>query len=223
MANILRATYFKYISLFLLFFLFLYDRDMAIIYLMLMFVDYLWYVSDKKVTFHLSTPSDNILDSLTTAVIAYAAFLLINTSVKVLFFNETFSLMSGVEAMATLPILAGSLVMTWIGWVLVIPVIETSFFHGRLFEGLIDLSRKFKSIPDASLTKFTTGTMIVAAIVSIIFAIFHSKVTLAPIMTIFIFSMISCYLVIKENKLLAAVLLHIIANAAALAVKYGYL
>lgn len=122
--------------------------------------------------------------------------------------------------MSALPILAGSVAMTWVGWTIVIPFIETSFFHGRLFEGLAQLSNRLFNKPK-SLRVLSLGLIGVATAVSVIFAVFHSKVTLSPIITIFIFSMVSCYLVIKEQKLTAAILLHILANTAALAVKYG--
>lgn len=216
-------SYFKYVGLFLLFFLFLYDKEMAMIYLVLMLVDYFWYVSDTYQSFPLNRKGDDLFDSLTLAVIGYAVFLVLNTSIKVLCFHESFSMMDGVSAMAALPILAGSTLITWVGWALVIPIIETSFFHGRLFEGAIDISRRVKAIPDASLSKFTLGTAVAAAIVSGVFAVFHSKITLAPLLTIFIFSMISCFLVIRERKLTAAIFLHVIANGAALASRFNWL
>ena len=218
--HIIGNTYFKYIGLLLLFFLFLYDRDMAIIYVVLLMVDFLWYISDPHISFPFNRPNEKITDSIFMAVIGYAVFLLINALTKVFIFKETFSLFSGMHEMSTLPILAGSMAMTWIGWTIVIPFIESSFFHGRLFEGLAQLSNKMFDKPK-SLKILSLALIGVATVVSLIFAVFHSKVTLSPIITIFIFSMVSCYLVIKEQKQTAAILLHIIANTAALSVKYG--
>jgi membrane protease YdiL (CAAX protease family) len=193
---------------------------MAIIYLALLTVDFLWYISDPHVSFPFNRQGEKITNSIFLAIIGYAAFLLINAFSKVFIFNETFSLFSGVQEMSTLPILAGSIAMTWVGWAIVIPFIETSFFHGRLFEGLAQLSNRIFKKP-TSLRNFNLAIIGVATAVSVIFAIFHSKITLSPIITIFIFSMVSCYLVVKEQKLTAAILLHIIANTAALSVKYG--
>lgn len=220
--HIIGNTYFKYIGFLLLFFLFLYDKDMAIIYLALLTVDFLWYISDPHISFPFNRSGEKIQDSIFLAIIGYAVFLLTNAFVKVIFFQETFSIFSGIHEMSSLPILAGSMAMTWIGWTIVIPFIETSFFHGRLFEGLAQLSNRMFNTPK-SLKVFSLGLIGVMTAVSIIFAIFHSKVTLAPILTIFIFSMVSCYLVVKEQKLTAAILLHIIANTAALSFKYGFL
>ncbi|MBW2982359.1 CPBP family intramembrane metalloprotease [Candidatus Woesearchaeota archaeon] len=193
---------------------------MAIIYLALLTVDFIWYISDPHISFPFNRKGEKLTNSLFLAIIGYAIFLLINAMTKVFFFNETFSLFSGVQEMSALPILAGSVAMTWVGWTIVIPFIETSFFHGRLFEGLAQLSNRLFNKPK-SLRVLSLGLIGVATAVSVIFAVFHSKVTLSPIITIFIFSMVSCYLVIKEQKLTAAILLHILANTAALAVKYG--
>lgn len=195
---------------------------MAFIYGFLLVFDFMWYLSDKHISFPFNRPNEKVTDSLFIAIIGYAVFLILNALVKSFVFGETFSVFSGINTMSQLPLLAGSIAMTWIGWTVVIPYIETSFIFGRLFEGIAQLSYRMFGKP-TTLKKITTALFMVAAVISLAFAIFHNKITGAEITTIFIFGMVSCYIIVKEQKLLGAILLHVIANTLALAVKYGLL
>jgi len=222
MVNLKGNNYFKFVGLALLFFFFLFDKEMAYAYMAILLVDLLWKLSDRKESYPLTKKVGNFTESLVVAIGAYAVFLVINMVSINLIKGSSITFSQSISTMSSLPILAGSTAMTVVGWALIIPIVETTFFFGRLLEGGLDTLqlRLNKKIDKFTLTKYT---ILMCLIISTIFTIFHSKIDLAPIVTVFVFGMISCILVIKDKQILSAILLHILANGAALAVKFGVL
>ena len=148
--NISGNSYFNFIGLALLFLLLAFDRDLAMIYILIMVVDRWWYSSDNFVSFNISRSDSKGFMVYIESLVALGVFLLISTLLVSVFSPQTFvdggifsSAQSIFQLLATsTPILQGSLILTFIGWGILIPIIETSFFNGRLLEGFATYAEK---------------------------------------------------------------------------------
>ena len=225
--NILSTErYFKFGMFFLLFLLLVFDRDMALVYALMIAGDFMWYRMDKKVQFHLRARKSDIIRSALFAIIGAVIFLTISGFVmKTMGVVDTsFQAILNLYATST-PILAGNQYLTLIGWGILIPLIETSFFFGRVLEGFKSFVTRQRG-NGFSLNKLSVKTAIVFTFVAGAFALFHitaKGLSSTPLMLTFIFAIISCYLVAKEKQLAGAVILHVIVNSLAVAISFGWL
>jgi len=221
--------YFKLIIIALLFLLLAFDRDMAIIYILILLGDYIWYTSDKFISFPIEKTKSKWTTSLFTAIAAYGIFLGIATVLTSTLSPESLTLSTGAvqsifELLATsTPILQGSKILTLVGWGILIPIIETSFWNGRLLEGFAEIgsTKVGKKIP---LTKIDINTFIVMVFIAATFSLFHitaKGLSAVPLMITFVFSLVSSYLVIRDQETKSAILLHIISNSAVVIASYG--
>lgn len=219
--KISNETYFKFSVVLLLFLLLTFDQDMSMIYILIMIGDFIWYKFDPKISFNLEKTSQNRWSSLPEVAIAGAVFFIIS-SVAVGFASATAS--NSFQSILTLlatstPVLAGNKILTFIGWALIIPIIETSFFNGRLLEGLASFAEKRfgKNVP---LNNFMNiRTFMVILVVAALFTLFHltaKNLSSLPLLITFIFSVISSILVIRHQELKGAILLHILVNSLAI-------
>jgi len=219
--------YFKASVLFLLFLLLVFDRDMALIYILILVGDFIWYRFDKNITFPLERRTDNRFSSLLEVGIATAIFFIISSAaVKLAAVDMSSSFQSILSLLATsTPILAGNKMLTIIGWGILIPIIETSFFFGRVFEGIATFAgNRFST--NISLQKITMAVIMVILVIASFFTLFHltaKNLASIPLLITFIFACMSCILVIRNQHLREAILLHITVNTLAVLNSFGML
>ena len=231
--NQVKDHYFKFLVIILLFLLLAFDQDLAMIYTLIMIGDYIWYKSDNFISYPISRRDHK--SSFIVYVESLAAlglFLLVST-----FLVSTFSPQSIVEGgvvggaqsifqlLATsTPILQGSQFLTFIGWAILVPLIETSFWNGRLLEGLSAYASEVVGKP-VSLYKYSIPLILVIFIVAALFTLFHitaKGLASIPLLITFLFSVISSVLVIRHRELKGAILMHIVTNGAAVSSSLGW-
>jgi len=220
-------TYFKYVIVILLFLLLAFDRDMAMIYILILVGDWFWWKLDEgKLDYPLSKPGGTM--DIVFAIGGTVAFFIITSMALKLFTGQAvgwFGTGSIIELLATsTPILQGSAILTVIGWGILIPLIESSFFFGRLFEGISSTAKG--ALGKINPYKFSIPIIIVMAFVSGLFTIFHITAkgfSNEPLIATFIFGMISCALVVYTKSLKSAILFHVIINTMAVASLVGWI
>jgi membrane protease YdiL (CAAX protease family) len=223
--------YWLSVGFILAFLYFTFDPVLGTAYIFLLLLDQWFYNSDKNVTFVYSRDK-NITKSLISAVIGLAAFLGISTLLNSLpQFQSVFELLA-----TSTPLLKNSKLLTFIGWGLLIPIIETNFFFGRLLEGLPEILgeraglRKLAGTPSSNIPFlkkiFMPSTIFTMVLVSIAFTLFHLSSKGAesiPLLITFIFGIISCAIVMKDKETRGAVYLHIAVNSLTVLLTYGIL
>jgi len=128
---------------------------------------------------------------------------------------------------STQPVLEGNQILTFIGWGILIPIVETGFFFGRILQWV---AKKFKVLLDIKNVK----AWILFVLISTAFTLFHLTAravavtaegivfdNFALVLT-FIFGMISCVLVVWAQELSSATYMHITSNSVAVAGNMGY-
>lgn len=206
--------------LILIFLVLNFNRELGLVYSLMILADFMyWYLDLKAGNRVTDLPferrADNRLKALLEAIIAYVGFLFVATVAYGVFGG------GGPQAVIQLlststPILQGSVWLTVIGWGILIPVVETNWFFGRLAEGLSNEARdQGTKIP---LNKFKLSTWILMALVSALFALFHisaKNLDNTSLIVTFVFGMVSMFLIIRNGELKQAVMLHIISNTVA--------
>lgn len=222
---IAESTVFNYLLLFLLFIYLAFDRDLANIYMLMIFADFVWwwtdlFIGNRKVEFPIERTSTNRQQAIIEAVIAVAALLLLTQIIFTLFAKtKNFANAQSIillYASAT-PILKGSTILTVFGWGILAPIVETRFFFGRVFEGLA-FTYESTTGERINLKKFTFQTILLMAFVAGLFTLFHitaKKLEDIPLLITFIFGMVSLYLVVRDQELKSATLFHIFINTIA--------
>jgi len=227
-----RDGYFKFMVVALLFLLLAFDRDLAMIYLLIMLGDYIWFKSDNFISFKFRGTKFSASQVYIESAAALGAFLAIST-LAINYFSPTAvsdGIVTGTQSIFQLlatstPILKGSKILTLLGWGVIVPIIETQFFNGRLLEGIATYSEKLtgKSI---SLKRFSTDLFISMFVVAALFTLFHitaKGLESLPLLITFIFSIISSILVIRHQELRGAIAIHIATNSLAVAASLGWL
>ncbi len=224
--------YFKFIILILLFLLLAFDRDLAMIYILIMFADWMWFQSDNFISFKISKGTKSFtwfLESLA----GLGLFLIISTILVGVFSPQSLAkggVVAGAQSIFQLlatstPILKGSKFLTFIGFGILVPIIETVFFNGRLLEGLTTYAEGVVG-KKISLKTYSVELIVVMFVIASLFTLFHvtSKgLASIPLLITFIFSIISSVLVIRHQELKGAILMHIVTNSAAVASSVGFI
>lgn len=199
----------------LLFLLINFNRDLGIIYIAMLLLSWAGFASDKIKTFVFSQNNSNLVSSFVKALIYYSGFILFSGVFMSLFHSgdvlQGQILYSVLKTFAaTTPALAQSLILTFIGWAIIVPVIETNAFFGTLFEYIND---RFNISP----ARMSAALLIVITSISFIFAIFHATAkgitNNAALSLTFIFAVVSLWLVYKERQTKTAVIFHMLANS----------
>ena len=224
--------YFKFIIVFLLFLLLAFDQDLAMIYLLIMFGDWVWYKSDNFISFPISRSTSNVLNIYLESLAALGFFLVFSTILVSTFSPQSLisnaSILQSAQSIFHLlatstPILKGSKILTFLGWGILIPIIETSFFNGRLLEGLTTYAEGVVG-HKISLKKISLNLIIVFFVIASGFSLFHitaKGLATVPLLITFVFSIISSFLVIRHQELRGAIFIHIITNSAAVLSTFG--
>lgn len=216
--------YFKFIGLFLLFLLLAFDQDLAMIYFLIMVADYMWWGSDNFISFPISRGHWSNVRVYVESFIGLGVFLvvsswLVRTSTQSVVPS---GIVAGAQSILTLlasatPILQGSRFLTIIGWGILVPIIETVFWNGRLLEGFATYAEIVNG-KTISVKTWSVGLAIVVVFVASLFTLFHitaKGLSSTPLLVTFLFSTISSILVIRHQELKGAILMHIVTNIAA--------
>jgi len=209
----------------------MFSRDFGLIYISMVFVWFVFAFFDLGgIKFPIEKSGKGRLESFFLALIAYAIFLLGTTVLTVMFLPNTLptsnvfdsnNFLQIIKYMATGilqasgPILQESKILLLIGWGLLIPIVETVLFNGKIFEALYDSLRR----RGFDLKRLTGSTMIVLLIIiGAISALYHltsKNMETVPLMITFMFFTISGILVVWKGHLREAILIHIIGNSIA--------
>jgi hypothetical protein len=223
-------TYFKLAVVFLLFLLLSFDQDLGMIYSLIILGHFIWYMTDKDISFPISRGVKNggfsTLQIFAESMLALGAFLLITsflTGFAANFFKGTQSIF---ELLATsTPILKGNIFLTIVGWGVLVPIIETTFFNGQLLEGISTYAEKIYGIK-INFGKITGPLIIIVFFVGALFALFHitaKGLNTIPLLITVIFSIISSFLVIRHRETKGAIMIHIIVNTMAVLTSIGWI
>lgn len=197
-----------------------FNETLGAVYLAMILLSYVAFTSDKQVTLFMEGEKSSWMYSLLLALAGYALFILLSGIIVGIIFpnyvvtgENTFSMVARTMATTT-PILAGSLILTIVGWGLLAALIETDFFFGKLTEWLCDsfgIEIKF------NLASIKAWILIIA--MSFIFALFHIQVkgvtNNQALLLTFLFAVISMWIVMKTKETKAAIMFHIISNSIA--------
>lgn len=111
------------------------------------------------------------------------------------------------------PALADTVLISLIMWAVIIPIVETHFFFGRVFEFIKDLLHVNGQLNDIR-------TWSVILLVSVGFMLFHITAkgvsNSSALLLVFLFALTSIITVIIFKQTIEAILIHIIANSFAL-------
>lgn len=219
--NKIEQHIFRLLLLLLVFLLIAFDRDMALVYSFMILADFVWFLSDETVSFPTSQVDNvSIAMAFFKGTVAYVIFLVATTLIFSAFSSLAVfaNFQSIIQLYATsTPILKGSKFLTIIAWGLVIPLIETRFFFGRLFEENAFYGEKLTGIR-IPLDRFTIQMVFVILFTAGLFTLFHitSKgLASIPLLITFIFGIVSCILVVMDQELKSAITVHVIANSVA--------
>jgi len=209
---------FLYMIFFIPFLYINFDARMAMAYLAIIIADYWWYKDDSFVSLPMERTVTTRKSALALTLIYYAVFLI--SSILILGMTtvgKEFASVSGVFQLSAtaVPILAGSKIFMFISWGFMIPVIESRFFFGRLYEGLAVHAKDFLGY-EISTKKLTIETVGLIIFISALFAIFHigaKGLSTPALMTTFIFSVISLIFVTKTQELKGPIGVHILTNS----------
>jgi len=220
--------YFKFILIILLFLLLSFNQDLAMIYILIIFADYVWYKSDNFISFPLSRGSNSGLITYFEAFAGFGAVMLASYALINFFSPSTAT--AGLQSMFNLfatitPVLADSKILTVISYAVLIPIIETSFFNGRLLEGLATYSEIITG-KKVDLNSASLGLTVIILVVAALFALYHItayNLQSTPLLVAFIFSIISSVLVLRQRELKGAIVLHILVNTVGVASAMGWI
>ena len=216
-------AYFQWIivSLGLLFLVF--DTSLATIYWILIGGDFIFYYfnyrEDKVIQFPIERRTDNRLKSLISALVAYAVFLLVSTllvrTISPMAISEG-GLLSILKLMASsVPIFSGSIILSEYAFGIMVPAVESSLFFGRILEKMVSVFSK-RSGQRVTWDKFNIPMMMSIIFCTGLFIIYHLQskgIENVPLLITGIFGFVSCILVIKDQELKSAILLHVISNS----------
>ena len=227
MPRLTETDIFKALVVIILFLLIAFDPQMATIYLFMIFGAWLWISSDKYISLPVERTGTNRIKNFLWALVSYSVFLLLTTFlfsflVPSALASKPFQSIIQYLATAT-PILKGSMILTVIGWGIMIPIIETMFFFGTLFEGLAEWGGRITGRV-IDIKTFNVKSMLVVGVVASLFTVFHitaKGLSNIPLVITFIFAVISCILVIKDQEVESAIWLHIISNTIAVLSSIG--
>jgi len=207
-------AYYIIVGTILAFLMFNFDWNMGLAYLAFILLDYVAYDSDRFISLPLEKRQDNRFSAFGWGLAGYIGFisisLLLITPLKSLGITGTMSLFAN-----TIPAFAGNNFLKVVAWGILIPIIETNFFFGRVLEFT---SEKFFKINPNS--KQWLRLIPAIMIVVLAFVLFHASVkgiqnNIALIMT-GVFALVSCVVVVHFGETKQAIWMHIFANTLAI-------
>jgi len=217
---------FLYTILLLAFLHLTFDYRMSLIYIILLVCDMWWYNSDDYVSLPTERTTATRMRVVPETLFYYALFLISSIAILTLTRYAEFASFQGIARLmsTSVPMLQGSKIFTWLSWGLLIPLIETRLFFGRIYEGMAEHAKSSLgySIPT---NRFTVPTFVLIIFVSIIFTLFHigSKGLSTPeLLVTFSFAVFSLIFVTKTQELKGPILKHVLTNSIAVFKQFGW-
>ena len=215
-----------FLGILLVFLLINFNRDLGLIFTLMLVLDWMMFANKKWISYPMERDPFRGKDVL-FGIMAYVAFILLSSVMAGILVggsalaNPLQSVFASMQA--TTPVLAESKILMLIGWGILIPIVETRFFFGRMMEWI---SYKLKE----RLQFRSIKTWLIFIFVSFIFTIFHltarsiTKTSFdnTALMLTFLFGMISCALVVYRKELSSATYFHICSNTVATLLKIGW-
>jgi len=231
-AKITTESYFIWLVLSLGILYLVFDTSLATIYTILIMTDFVMYYfnyrSDKVIQFPLEKRTDNRLNSIITAVIAYGPFLILTTGFLLFASPQSVSGITDVQAViklmaSSVPIFAGSLLLSLYAFGFMVPAIESSLFFGRLLEKVVSVieHRTGRKVVWNKVSKIVVIAVLICASIFTLYHMGSKGLANVPLMVTFIFGTISVILVLKDGELKSAVLLHMISNSLVILSTFG--
>ena len=200
------------------------------IYLLMLTAYFIWFSFDDKITIPVEKQASGKFKSLIWAVAIYAVFLLSSTTLSTLFSLEggqtAFSIIDLLSAQT--PVLAGNKFLTFLAWAVVIPIIETVFFFGVLYEGLGNYLGNFMRVGPLP-TDFRIRSpyyWMLILFISIMFTAYHFQARgltdSTGLFVTLLFAGFSMIVVSIFGQTRESILFHIISNSIAVGVRLGW-
>lgn len=197
-----------------LFFSLLFDKDLGVLYGLMIVGDFMYRSMDLHISFPMR--ASNVAKDVVYGVLGLGIFFGLSSLImKALTPTQSvFELWS-----AGTPILANNVIMTYLGWGLFAATVETNFVARSLdaIEGLFG---------QISAHKFTFALILTMVFVAGAMTILHfqSKALQSkPLLMTFLFFSIQAFLIIKTRSSVPAILMHVANNMLAVAVSFGHL
>ena len=209
----LEATYYRVALWIGLFFWLTFDRDLAGVYLFMLVGDFLYRTLDGHVSFPI-WGGRSIALTVVEAAAALGVFFGVSTVlVRASGTESVFDLWS-----AGTPILAGSVALTYLGWAMFAPSIESNFV-GRTLDVMDGMFGPLG-------TKITVAVVLAIVFVAGAFTILHLQakaLQTRPLMMTFLFFAIQALLILRQRSTAGAILMHVANNTLAVATSFGHI
>lgn len=192
----------------LLFLLINFNAQLGLIYSLMLIMNWIIFQYSKPYFFPLEK-DERRLGDLVIGLAGYVLFVVLSTVVI-----GTIGVVWSSLAAST-PILEKSRILTFIGWGMVIPAIETPFFFGGLLNAFADRL-------NVRLSLTNLWSWIIFVFISALFAAFHltakssgAAIDVNSMVMTFIFGIVSCVLVTLTKEISSATIMHITNNSIA--------
>ncbi len=173
---------------------------------------------DRKLSFPIERQGQNKTMGILLAIGIYAGFLLVSSLITNALSpgtlpNSVLDIIKSISKdlyQASTPALAGSVILMFIGWGLVIPIVETIFFNGVIFEFVHDFFIKSKN---------NVSMVVLCLLVGALAAVFHLTVrqgSSVGLITTFVFFTASAISVWRTGSLYVGIIVHVISNSIAI-------
>lgn len=225
--RISNERYFKFSGLILIFLLLAFDQQLGMIFILILVVDFIWQFFDKDISYPIEKSRTNRGKTFFIAAAASIVFIFSTSFLLQLFTGSVFSTQSIIDLLATnTPVLQGNVFLTIIGWGILIPIIESSLFHGSILEGIMTFFRRQFPGIKFRMDEINFWTILASVFVSALFLLFHvqaKNLENIPLLLTFIFSMFASIITIKTGEKKGAIIMHSIINLTAILGSLGLL
>ena len=237
MAAITIRQTFTIVAPVLLFLLLTFDVQFGLVFITFLFSDVLFFLLDTNITFRIERPGNNKLTTALWAIGGFFGFTLIApffVTLFVPFFGFVDQASLGVGSVIELysqyipffaeiePVLSDQPLLIFIGFGLMVTIVETIFFNGVLYESITDLLK-------INTSNFNLRNIAVAfGVIPGIATAFHFSVrgidvaATSGLLLTFLFFAIGQFIVIQRRQILDAIGMHTIANSTAIAISLGF-
>ena len=215
--------FYIFLDIILLFMLINFSSPLATIYALMSIIGWIMYYDTSFISYPIDKKGSSWALAFIWAGVIYIAFILVSSKIFTSFGVAEYAQVSSIVTLVatTNPAFASSMILTFVAFGMLIPIIETTFWS-RLTEWLgyaakTTLSFNFLNLKLWAIILVSSG----------IFGLFHATskgVTnnSALIVTV-IFMVISIWMILFFGEIKQAILLHILSNSVAIGSQYGWL
>ena len=229
MAEVTERATFTILVTILLFLLLTFDVQFGLIFSLFLIANVLFYLLDNKVTYPIERGGSGKLKTALWALGGFFAFTFLSKPLLSLFKIPVGNVNSVIELYSQYipffsqitPALENNPLLTALGFGIVVTVVETVYFNGRLYEAITDQLK-------INTQTFNWRNLLVAfGVIPAVATAFHFSVrgidvaATSGLVLTFLFFSISQFIVIKRRQILDAIGMHTSANTTAIVVKLG--